>query len=95
MESSQKSEREPHTSMMAIFRGIKTGWRNFKCHLAKEPTKSLVRVKQHRKVEKGNSSQNITQINNRILRNKVVKATKLQMKDIETAITITMIMSYR
>lgn len=90
MESSQKTEREPHTSMMAIFKGIKTGWRNFQWHLAKEPTKSLVLVTQHRKVEKGNSSQNITQINNRIL----MKATKRQMEDMETAITITMIMSY-
>ena len=62
------------TSMKAIFKGIKTGWRTFKWHLAIEPTKNLVLVKQHRKMEKGTLSQNISQINNRLLGNKLMKA---------------------
>lgn len=94
MEIPLKAEREPHTSMMAIFRGIKTGWRSFNWHLAKEPTKNLVLFKQHRKVEKGNLSQNISQINNSLLENKLMKARKLQIKDTAITITATMIMSH-
>lgn len=80
MEISLKAGREPHISTTAIFREIKTGQRSFNQHLAKEPTKNQVLVKQHRKVD---LSQNISQVNNRLLGNKLMKARKLYIKDIE------------
>ena len=49
MELSRKAGGKP-TSMKATFKGIKTEWRTFKWHLAIEPTKNLVLVKQHRKM---------------------------------------------
>ena len=87
MELSRKAGRKP-TSMKAIFKGIKTEWRTFKWHLAIEPTKNLVLVKQHRKMEKGTLSQNISQINNRLLGNKLMKPVQFRSSVVSNSLQL-------
>ena len=87
MELSRKAGRKP-TSMKAIFKGIKTEWRTFKWHLAIEPTKNLVLVKQHRKMEKGTLSQNISQINNILLGNKLMKPVQFRSSVVSNSLQL-------
>lgn len=67
-----------------------TGYCSLNEYLAKGPTKNLVLVWHHRKVEKRNLSQNISQINNRLLENKLMKARQPYITAAEAAITTTM-----
>ena len=80
--------------MMALFKGIKTRERSFKWPLAKEPTKNLVLVREHRKSGKGDPVTKLQSNHQQTIRNKRMKARKDQIKDTETALITTMIMSH-